>query len=366
MIDKAKKRLGLTASLVLLILGIMVVATLLAGLLVMFLNSIGVLDILDYADIERGGGGSRVLLTIIFSITLGTGIAIFLSKKALNPIRSVIEATHRVAEGDFSVRVESKGIRELEELSYSFNKMVQELSTTKTLRRDFINNFSHEFKTPILSMRGFAKLLREGNLSENEKREYLDIIIIESERLAGLATNILSLSKYENIEIITDKVSFQMDEQIRRALVLTEPKWSAKDIEFDVEMDEVVFDGNEDLTQQIWLNLLDNAIKFSNPNSKINIRLSRWNNGVRFIIQDDGIGMDKKTTDSIFEKFYQGDLSRSKSGNGLGLSIVKRITELHGGNIEVESVMGKGSTFTIHLSDNPTTNTFMSSLEMDN
>lgn len=204
----------------------------------------------------------------------------------------------------------------MEELSHSFNKMTQELAGIETLRRDFINNFSHEFKTPIVSIRGFAKLLKENNLSEEERQEYLDIIITESERLAVLSTNVLALSKYENLEIITDKAPFRLDEQIRKTIILMEPRWTSKEITVNVELNKIIYNGNEDLIQQVWLNLLDNAIKFSYKGGLINITLEAVNEGVRFAIQDDGPGMDDQTQVHIFNKFYQGDISHSKKEMG--------------------------------------------------
>ena len=349
---RIKKRFGLTLSLVLFVFAVLMSGMLLAGLLLGILHFTGALSLWDgvrHEQVEGLGALRGVVAMMIFSTVMGTAVAAFFSKKALNPIRKVIKATQKVAEGDFNVSVDLKGVYELEELSHSFNKMTNELSSIETLRRDFINNFSHEFKTPIVSVRGFAKLLKDGNLTEDEKQEYLDIIITESERLASLSENVLNLSKYENIEIMPEKTTFQLDEQIRRAIVLTEPKWAEKSITVDVQMSEITFTANEDLTQQIWLNLIDNAVKFSNQSGTIIIRLEKWNGGVLFTIQDNGIGMDENTRARIFDKFYQGDTSRSKAGHGLGLVIVKRITELCGGNIEVQSEPEKGSKFTIWL-----------------
>jgi signal transduction histidine kinase len=303
---------------------------------------------------EHEGGGRgipfRFLMgPMLFSIFFGTATTIFFSRKALRPIRKVIDATHKVAEGDFTVNVELKGIYELVELSHSFNKMTHELSSVESLRRDFINNFSHEFKTPIVSIRGFAKLLKEGNLSDEEKNEYLEIIITESERLAELSTSVLNLSKYEAIEIITEKAPFRIDEQIRRATLMTEPKWAAKDININIDLSEIVFNGNENLTQQIWINLLDNAIKFTTNGGNIDIGLADSADSICFTIRDDGVGMAEDTRLRIFDKFYQGDKSHTKSGNGLGLAMVKRIVELYSGTINVDSELGNGSVFTVHL-----------------
>ncbi|UQZ86439.1 Alkaline phosphatase synthesis sensor protein PhoR [Paenibacillus konkukensis] len=341
-----EKRVNLAIILVLLVFCVMVVTFLLIGGSAMLLQKMGIISL-------PGGNKDNPLLLIVIlfglCIMLGTALTAFFSRKALNPIRKVIDATHRVANGDFNVKIDLKGIGELEDLSHSFNKMTQELSTIETLRSDFINNFSHEFKTPIVSVRGFAKLLKENKLSEEERREYLDIIITESERLAALSTNVLTLSKYENLEIIVDKTPFRLDEQLRRTIVLMEPKWSAKEITVNVELDEVIYIGSEDLTQQIWLNLLDNAIKFSYQGGLINITLVNVNDEIRFVIQDDGPGMDEQSKARIFDKFYQGDTSHSKTGYGLGLPLVKRIVKLCGGDVIVQSEIGKGSMFTIVL-----------------
>ncbi len=346
-----KKKHSLTFSLIAFVFGVMLATFILVGLIISILHLVGVVPFGDFWEMT-GFEAWFFDLMLLLCISLGMALTFFFSKKALKPIRKVIEAVHQVAQGDFNVQVEFKGIGEFEELSQSFNKMTHELSSIETLRSDFVNNFSHEFKTPIVSMRGFAKLLRDGNLSEEEKREYLDIIIAESERLAELSTNVLNMSKYENIAIISDNTPFRLDEQIRRVILLMEPKWSRKRLSVNVEMDEateVTYNGNEDFTQQIWINLLDNAIKFSYQGGVINVSLVRVNNGIRFTVQDGGTGMDEQTKTRIFDKFYQGDTSHATAGNGLGLAIVKRITELYNGTIEVQSELENGSTFTVFL-----------------
>lgn len=216
------KRLSLAITLVMFVFGVMMATVLVVAVITFALQHLGIIS--DNSQLPV----FPLIAFLGFCILLGTSLTAFLSKKALNPIWTVIDATHKVASGDFSVQVNIKGIGELEELSHSFNKMTQELSGIETLRSDFVNNFSHEFKTPIVSLRGFAKLLKENNLTEEERQEYLDIIITESERLAALSTNVLILSKYENLEIITEKTPFRLDEQIRKTIVLMEPKWSQK------------------------------------------------------------------------------------------------------------------------------------------
>jgi signal transduction histidine kinase len=350
-----KRKWGLTISLAFFVFAVLIVMFLLAGLILAVLNHLGVpllQNIHQIQQVENTGSFRRwlpLLGTAVFCIMLGTALTFFFSKTALNPLRKLIAAIHKVARGDFDVQVELKGIGELEELSQSFNTMTRELSSIETLRSDFVNYFSHEFKTPIVSICGFAKLLKNGNINAEERLEYLDIIIDESERLAELSANVLNMSKYENILIIQNKSPFRLDEQIRRAILMMEPKWSRKEVSVDVEMDEIYYNGNEDFMQQIWINLLDNAIKFSYPGGLVGVSLTSANNGVRFSVQDDGAGMDEQTKTRIFDKFYQGNATQKIAGNGLGLAIAKQITDLCGGTIEVQSELGKGSKFTVFL-----------------
>ncbi len=345
------KRFGLTVSLVGFVFAVMMGTFVLVGSLALLLHKTGVVSFAN----ARFGSGPDISAMIPFlamlglCTLLGTALTGFFSKRALKPIRKVIAATHQVAQGDFTARVDIRGIGELEELSDSFNKMAQELSTIETLRSDFVNNFSHEFKTPIVSIRGFAKLLRDSAPNEAERSEYLSIIIDESERLASLSTNVLTLSKYENIEIVPDKAAFRLDEQIRRAAALAEPKWAQKSLALNARLEEITYTGNEDLTQQIWLNLMDNAMKFSHPGGQISLELCREGQSIVFTLRDEGIGMDAATLQHIFDRFYQADASHLQAGNGLGLAIVRRIVLLCGGRIEVNSLPGRGSTFVVTL-----------------
>ena len=356
-IKRKRKRLGLTISLVLYVFVTMLIAMLLALALFTIGDRLGLIHFfreihpLVEPDITIHPGVQFLGYMIVTSTLIGIAIAAALSKVVINPIRKVIRATRKVSEGDFSVTVESKGINELEELAESFNKMTQELSSIETLRSDFIGNVSHEFRTPIVSIRGFAKLLKDANTTLEEREEYLEIIISESERLANLSANILNLSKYETIEIINEntKKPFRLDEQLRRVIVLTEPKWAIKEINIDIQLEEVVYVGNADLIQQIWLNLLDNAIKFSHNGGNIGVSLINLESTVLVTIQDDGVGMNNEVRRHIFDKFYQGDKSHSQEGNGLGLAMVKRIIKLCSGKVEVKSNLGLGSVFTVTL-----------------
>ena len=285
----------------------------------------------------------------LFSVLLGTIIAIFVSRIPLAPLREIIDALDRLAQGDFDVRIHLKWPRELQRFSTSFNHMVEELGSIEMLRSDFINNFSHEFKTPIVSVRGFAKILKYEDLSEEERNEYLDIIISEADRLTELATNVLNLSKIENQTIVTDKVSYNVSEQIRRVIALLESKWSEKNIEIAFDCEEIYLYGNEELLNQVWINMIDNAIKFSPCHKVIKIDIMKEAGEVIISVTDQGEGMKAETVAHIFDKFYQGDSSHATKGNGLGLALVKRIVDLHEGEIKVANTDKNGTTFEVRI-----------------
>ena len=284
----------------------------------------------------------------IVSVLIGTVLAIVFSKAPLRPLRELMTATDKIADGDYSVRLNLKGPEEFQELSNKFNHMAEEIGSVEMLRTDFINNFSHEFKTPIVSIRGFAKALKWDNLTPEERNEYLDIIISESERLSELSLNVLYLSKIENQTILTDKKLFNVSEQIRLVVCLLDQKFSEKQLEIIFDSNEFFIETNEEMLKQVWINLLDNAIKFSPVGGKIEIRIKQTDVSLSVKISDQGCGMSPEAKEHIFDKFYQGDLSHSSKGNGLGLAIVKKIVDLHDGNISVHS-SDKGSTFEVIL-----------------
>lgn len=342
---RQKRKIGLRFMMTLFVFLIMLISMGIMGI------GAGVLTRLGWID-PFGSGGNPLFLIVAMlacSIVLNTAMAALGGNRMLGPIRKVIDATRTVAEGDFTVRLDVGHVPELEDLNRSFNKMAEELGSIETLRSDFVSNFSHEFKTPIVSIRGFARLLKDKDLPEEEREEYIDIIISESERLAGLATNVLNLSKLENIGILTNKEHFHLDEQIRRVAALMASRWRAKDITVDLHMDTISIYSDEQLLQQVWMNLLDNAIKYTDAGGHISITLKKEGPNAVFAIKDDGCGMDEETLTHAFDKFYQADASRSGAGNGLGLSLVQRVVSLCGGSIRVESSYGKGSRLTVAL-----------------
>lgn len=286
---------------------------------------------------------------LILSLSMGTVLYMICSHFLLRSLRDVMHATDKIADGDYSVRVAEKGPLIFQEFIHKFNHMAEEINSVELLRNNFINDFSHEFKTPIVSIRGFAKLLRREDLTPEERNEYLDIIITESERLTALSENILNLSKLERQSIVADRTTFNVSEQIRRVIAMLDSKWSDKHIDFIFDSGEISLCGNEMLLQQVWLNLLDNAIKFSPDYETVELRILPQTGTVRFEIVNYGEQISKEELTHIFDKFYQGDPSHTTKGNGLGLTIAKRIVELHKGCISAQCDADGQFTFTVEL-----------------
>lgn len=282
---------------------------------------------------------------------IGAVLAGFLGKYYLRPLKQLIRATKEVKKGNFKVQVESKNnsISEMGQLIDSFNEMVRDLDGIELFRNDFINNFSHEFKTPIVSIRGFAKELQYGDLCEEQRSEYAKIIAEEADRLAKLSINVLELSKLENQQIVTAKRDFYLDEQLRQCILLLEGEWMKKNIEIIPELAEVRYHSNEEILAHVWSNLLGNAIKFTPEGGTVFISLTADESGVTALIRDTGIGMSEEVKAHVFEKFYQGDPSHHRHGYGIGLTMAHRAATMLGATITVDSTPGEGSTFTVRL-----------------
>ena len=299
-------------------------------------------------QVELGGALAFVYTVCIL---IAVSMVVMIRMVFIHPLQQNIEAMKKLANGDFTVRVNhaEHGYvpREMVEFEQSFNKAAEELGGTEILRKDFINNFSHEFKTPIVSISGFADLLLEEQLPPEDQKEYLTIIRDESRRLADLATNILTLNRVESQTILTDKACFSLDEQLRQCILVTRQKWRDKPLQFEAELAPCTYHGSEALVKEIWLNLLDNAAKFSPENGTISVTLHCEQGRPVVAVTDHGCGMDAETCRHIFEQFYQGDTSHRTQGNGLGLAMAQKIAALHGGAVTVDSRPGSGSCFTI-------------------
>ncbi|MBR3816946.1 MAG: HAMP domain-containing histidine kinase [Clostridia bacterium] len=290
-------------------------------------------------------------LAAFVSIVLGVILALIFRKRVLKPIHELVEATERISEGDYKIRLPLTGLKLIRMLTKKMNTMAAELDSIETLRSDFINNFSHEFKTPIVSIGGFAKILKSNsNLSEEERREYLDIIISESDRLANLSNNILTLTRLENQSILSHKSNFNVSEQIRLVIAMLEPKWREKNIDISFEGEDYNIYADKDLLQHIWTNVIDNAYKFSPADTEIKVAVRNIkNNKLIFTVADSGKGMSEFEAKHAFDKFYQGNVANKNSGNGIGLAVAKKICELHGGDIKIKYTGSGGSCFEITL-----------------
>jgi signal transduction histidine kinase len=286
----------------------------------------------------------------IFATILGIGIAAYTSTKMLSPILKINDAAKKVAKGDFSVRLEERSIaKEIEEIATSFNIMVKELSNTETLRSDFVSNVSHEFKTPLSAIEGYATLLQDESLGKQEQALYISRILENTSRLSKLTHSILSLSQLENQEIVLQKDSFMLDEQIRRVLLGYEPLWEEKELSIDLNLEVTPFQGSKSLLAQVWSNLIDNAIKFSRKGGALSISCHEVGRLVVVRIADNGIGMPEEVRAHAFDKFYQGERSHTGQGSGLGLALVRRIVTLCGGTVELHSREGRGTEVTVTL-----------------
>lgn len=276
----------------------------------------------------------------LISIAVGTLVSALVSRAPLKPIRELMAATDRIADGDYTARIDLKGTEEFRALGRKFNHMAQELESVELLRSDFVSSFSHEFKTPISSIRGFANALKWEGLTPREREEYLDIIISESERLSALSSNVLYLSKLEKQAILTDRRRFDLSEQLRRVMALLDGRFAEKRLDVLFDSPEYFVSGNAEMLQQVWINLLDNAIKFSSDGGQIRVSVGQDGDQIRVRVSNQGENIPPEVQAHIFDKFYQGDTSHTTAGNGLGLSIVRRITELHGGEVTVRSSRG--------------------------
>lgn len=320
-----------------------VITNALSGVLTAFLW----LKLADY--IVPGNQPASPLLPMVLSILLAVPISSVISKRSAKPLQDMVEATKAISKGDYSVRVQETGDGDIRELLHSFNQMTAELGSTEMMRNDFINTFSHEFKTPIVSIRGFAKRLKNGKLSPEKQQKYLTYIAEESERLSDLASSVLLIARYENQNFVTEQMDYELDEQVRRCVLRLESLWSGKHLNFELDLPKLPYRNNEEMVEHLWMNLISNAIKFSHSGGTIYIEAVQRSGAIEVSVRDEGVGMTEDAVKHIFDKFYQADTAHSSAGNGLGLPLVQRIVQLSGGNIHVSSQMGLGTTFTVTL-----------------
>ncbi|HHW22014.1 MAG TPA: HAMP domain-containing histidine kinase [Clostridiaceae bacterium] len=317
----------------------------------------GVIIFLIHRGLLEPSGSVPRLYRLIFrmmmaSVLLGAILSAVTSRFPLKPVNTIINAMNRLAAGDFKTRLHLGKYLSRHptavEVCRSFNNLAEELEKTEILRSDFINNFSHEFKTPIVSIAGFAKLLKHGNLTEEQKAEYIDIIEQESLRLSAMATNVLNLTKIENQTILTGVSEYNLSEQIRNCVLLLENKWSRKNVVPELDFGEHTINANEEMLRQVWINLIDNAIKFGDEGTSFRIGITETENHIFVSVSNTGTEIPAESKEQIFRKFYQADESHSSEGNGIGLAIVKKVVSLHDGDVTVSSGNRK-TVFTVSL-----------------
>lgn len=296
-----------------------------------------------------------------FLIFIGTMFLIsrFVPKRHVELFQMLIDALRRIAKGDFSVNLDVKLDHQWGQLVEGINHMAEQLNEMERMRQEFISNVSHEIQSPLTSISGFARALHNEQLSREERIRYLEIIETESQRLSKLSDSLLKLTSLESRQHPPEKKRYRLEKQLRSVMLACEPQWMEKDIEMEGELDKVEIVADADMMNQVWINLLHNSIKFTPRGGKISVRLFRHGQEVTVVIADTGIGIAKEDVERIFERFFKADKSRNRAGggNGLGLSIVKKIIDLHQGQIAVESEPGAGTTFTIRLPQVPSTDT---------
>jgi signal transduction histidine kinase len=277
-------------------------------------------------------------------------VTLFINQRVLQPVRELSKAMNKVASGDFKVRLEQTShIQDIKDIYDHFNTMTAALDKTEMLQSDFVSNVSHEFKTPINAIEGYAMLLQDTTQTTAEQVDYVENILLNTKRLSDLIGNILLLSRLDNQITPESKSNFRLDEQIRQSILMLENQWEPKEIEFDVELEEISYYGNESMLLQVWSNLISNAVKFDPYAGLIRIELKKTDDRIICLVEDEGPGIAEADMPHIFDKFYQSDSSHKQEGNGLGLALVKRIIALYHGQIHVENLPERGCRFTVEL-----------------
>ncbi len=291
-------------------------------------------------------------LYLLFGCIVSTGLVYMVKGRVYyNKIRSVCDTAKLVAKGDFTARVPvyfDKPKSEMDYLALNFNKMLAEISSLENMRNDFVADVSHEIKTPLSVIQGYADLLQNRNLSEEKRTEYLQRLLEAGDSLSNLVTNILKLNKIENQEIIR-KEKFSLDEQLRYCILSFEDVLDEKNITIKADLDEFFLESDKSLLEIVWNNLISNAVKFMGFGGTLEVELKNKNGKALVKITDDGCGMSKDTLKHCFDKFYQGDTSHSQEGNGLGLALVKQVVNMLDGEITVKSKLNEGTVFSVIL-----------------
>lgn len=326
---------------------LVVLTALLASMLAIMIVNGRFLERPEMRHVMFGLAAGDLIVLIIIIMIIASGF-ILIMRSMMQPILQLDKAVEQVIAGDFNISIDTYNKHDdIAELLNNFSRMVEQLKNNEYLHKDFSSNISHEFKTPLAIIKGYADLLQEENLNEEDRLNYAEYISRESKRLSMLTANLLSLSSLDYEKIHGRKVNFSLDEQIRQTVLNMEAKWIEKNIDVELELEDIYFTGEEELLNQVWFNLLDNAIKFTEKGGKIYISAIEDKDEIIVKVADNGVGMDGETLKHIYEQFYRGDTAKRYEGTGLGLSLVQRIINIHDGSISAESMLNEGTTFTI-------------------
>jgi len=306
-------------------------------------------------EAELDSAASLTMFNVIFlTLIICILYEVYHRWRVRRPVKRILDGMEKIVEGDFSARIpylqgEDSG-NEYDDIIKGLNHMAEELSGVETLRTDFISNVSHELKTPLAVIQNYGTILQNPELSEKEQMEYAKAITEQTRKLSALITNILKLNRLENQQIFPEKQDYNLSEQICECLLGFEQAWEKKNLEIETDIDEdVMVCQDAELLSLVWNNLFSNAVKFCKEEGTVSVSVKKEKDGVLVSVSDEGCGISPEVGAHIFEKFYQGDTSHATQGNGLGLALVKRVIDIVGGEIHVQSVLGKGSTFLVRL-----------------
>lgn len=326
--------------------------------LTLMLSSSASIIVYDLAIKHSNGNLTIVVFAVLGIIIVSALFCTFMDiirRKYMveKPVAKILDATKKIASGNFDVKIEHSNeydkYNEYDIIFDNINTMSSELSKNEILKNDFISNVSHEIKTPIAIIQNYTKALKNNELTTEKKNEYLDGLINQTNKLSNLISNILKLSKLENQKIVPEIEYFDLSELVINSAISFESLFEKKNLNLECDIDEIKITSSKNLLEIVLNNLISNAIKFTQQNGTIKITLKENSNHAIIKVEDNGCGISSETGKFIFDKFYQGDTSRASEGNGLGLALVKKVIDILGGEINVQSTLGKGSIFSIKL-----------------
>lgn len=321
----------------------------------LFLNTMAKEMNIEFTASNVASAAKITMLNVILITLLITVCDLFRRRITVDrPAKRITDATRKMMKGDFSVRIEQEKVYDSEdrfaEIAECINMMAQELSSTETLRTDFIANVSHELKTPLAVMQNYGTLLQAPDLPEEKRIEYAKAISSASKRLASLVTNILKLNKLENQKITPKFEEYDLSEQLCECLLQFEDSWERKKLNIETDIEDGVFIFSDcEMMSLVWNNLISNAIKFTDEGGTVSVSVKSTENHATVTVKDTGCGISHDVGAHMFDKFYQGDTSHATEGNGLGLALVKRVIDITKSSISVASDRGAGTAFTVRM-----------------